>query len=155
MDRGYSYIEIIISMTLISILGLCLTNGVCIAVKNYNFSRENYFADITSENLLNMAEVNNSSLSDIFSGGSENFYTDKFNFTVRANQIMSDFSIDKNNFDEINYGGEEFLPIETQIFSGSRSLFDDISKNGCSNYLITVDLFNKKHKFLKRLTKII
>lgn len=140
-NHGFSYIEIILSMTLIIIFSICLVNRF--DLKNYKFARENYFADIAVENLLNIAEAEfaaKNSVSDI--------EFDKFNFTVRVNEIGENFSVNKNAF--TSCGNENFLPIDTEIFSDNENLFD-ISKS----YLLTVDLFDKNHKFLKRLTKII
>ncbi len=140
-NHGFSYIEIILSMTLISIFSICLVNRF--DLKNYKFARENYFADIAVENLLNIAEAEfatKNSVSDI--------EFDKFNFTVRVNEIEKNFSVSQNIF--TSCGNENFLPINTEIYADTENLFD-ISKS----YLLTVDLFDKNHKFLKRLTKII
>ncbi len=156
-SKGYSYIEVIISMSLISIFGLCFMSGFSVAIQNYRFAKENYYANVASENLLNAAEAQidkNDSISNILLLGNDYFYTDKFNFVVRLNEIGNNFEIDQNSCDEINFTDETYLPIKTEISCDNPNLFKDIAESKKANYLITVDVFDKNHKFLKRLSKI-
>ena len=152
-NKGSSYIEIIICMSLLSIIGLILNMGFNIILKNCMFAKKNYYANVAAENLINASAFEiekNNSLSNILNLDSEYFYMDKFNFIIHMNKIEHDFSISKEIFAQVNYGQEKFLPLSTEIFCDNKSIMDTKKKN----YLVTVELFSKDHKFIKHLIKI-
>lgn len=159
LSNGFSYIEIIISMMLISIFVLGMSNIFFVAKKKYNFVQENYFADITLDNLFNAAKSEfdlNQSILNI-DPDEEYFYHDKFNFVMRLNQFDNDLFIKNNNYEIINTDNEDVFPLETEIINCDNNyLFSNINEtdeNG--NYLLTIDLFDKKHNFLKRFISLI
>lgn len=150
--NGFSYLEVIISITLISIFILSTINIFAIARKKYNFVYENYLSDLVLDNLFNYAQaefdLNNSILNIDFQ--QTYFYPDKFNFIIRLNKFDSDLQL-QNDFEILNPANENLVPIAVNLMCDNQNLFSD--KHG--NYLLTIDLFNKKHKFLKRITSLI
>lgn len=163
--HGFSYIEIIISMALISVFILGLTNTYFSAKKNISCAKENYLADIALENILNIAEAEfdlQKSISNILNNHNQdlitnNLYQDKFNFNIRLNEIDKDFEVNKNSLETFNPDNENLLLIDTKIIFNDSNLYDILNiDSNTKRYLITVDLYNKeKHKFLGRIIKII
>ena len=164
--RGFSYIEVVICMALISIFVLGLANSYFSIKKNFVLAEENYFADVAVENILNLAESEfnlKKSINNILDENEydkifldDNFYRDKFNFNIRLNEIDENFIIKNNSLEEINPDNEDFLLIDTEITCDNKNLFDIINLDSDKKkYLLTVDLYNKNHKFLKRLIKIL
>lgn len=157
--NGFSYIEIIISMMLISIFILGMSNIFFVAKKKYNFVQENYFADVTLDNLFNAAKSEfdlNKSILNI-DPDEKYFYHNKFNFVMRLSQFDNDLFIEDNNYEIINTDNENVFPLETEIIDCDNSyLFSNINETyGNQNYLLTIDLFDKKHNFLKRFISLI
>ena len=150
--NGFSYLEIIISMVLISVFILGTINIFAIARKKYNFAYENYFADVTLDNLFNVAKSEFDLKNSILNIDCEQkcFYPDKFNFVIRLNQFDSDLCL-QNECKILNPSHENILPLEITLQTDSKNLFPHEHEN----YLLTIDLFDKKHKFLKRMTNLL
>ena len=156
--NGFSYLEIIISITLISIFILSTTNIFSVACTKYNFAHENYFVDVALDNLFNVVksefDLNNSILN--LNCDSKYFYPDKFNFVIRLNKfdvVDSDnliFNL-QNDYEILNPGNENILPSKINLTCDNKNLF----LNKRENYLLIIDLFDKKHKFLKRITSLL
>jgi hypothetical protein len=155
---GYSYIEIIIAMALFSILTMQIANQINIITKNYIFSQDSYFANLAAENLLNIVlydiEQNNSLSKNLYSDN-ELFYDSKFNFSIQINKIMQNYLIDtQNHIAEINNSHEEIPNIQTEISCNNINLFQDINTQQSNSILITINIFNKHHKLIKKITSI-
>ena len=157
--NGYSYLEIIICMTLVSIIGLCLANNLKISIKKNKFAYDNHYLNIATENLINIAHSaldNNNDLSEQISNINEQessyFYSDRFNFAIQINKISDDLSVINESSYLLNPDNEEILSINTVITFNNQFLFEHNPNK--SNFLITVDLFDKNHKLLKRVFKI-
>lgn len=150
--NGFSYLEIIISMVLISIFILGTINIFAIAQKKYNFAYENYFVDVTLDSLFNVAksefDLTNSILN--IDCGQKYFYPDKFNFVIRLNKFDTDMSL-QNDCEILNPSNENISPLEMNLECDNQNIFSDKREN----YLLTIDLFDKKHKFLKRITSLL
>ncbi len=150
--NGFSYLEIIISMVLISVFILGTINIFAIARKKYNFAHENYFVDVTLDNLFNVAksefDLNNSILN--LDCEQKYFYPDKFNFVIRLNKFDSDLCL-QNECKILNPSHENVLPLEINLTCNNQNIFSDKHEN----YLLTIDLFDKEHKFLKRITSLL
>ena len=144
---------------MISIFILGISNIFFVSTRKYNFIQKNYFADITLDNLFNAAKSEfdlNESILNI-DPNEKYFYHDKFNFVMRLTQFDNDLFIKNNNYEIINTDNEDVFLLETEIIDCDNNyLFSNINKtdeNG--NYLLTIDLFDKKHNFLKRFISLI
>ena len=150
--NGFSYLEIIISMVLISIFILGTINIFAIAQKKYNFAHQNYFVDVTLDSLFNVAksefDLNNSILN--LDCRQKYFYPDKFNFVIRLNKFDTDMRL-QNNFEILNPNSENIQPLEINLTCDNQNICSDRREN----YLLTIDLFDKKHRFLKRITSLL
>ncbi len=152
-NRGSTYIEIIICMSLLSVIGISLSMGFNTILRKNSYAQKNYYANVAAENLINAASCElekNNSLSNISEMDSEYFYADKFNYIVRANRIDQNFAISPEIYDQVQSGQENFLDLDTKISC------DDASFTNCAagNYLVTVEVFDKDHKLIKHLIKI-
>ena len=150
-------------MALISIFLLGLANSYFVIRKNFILASENYFADVVIENILNLAESEfdfKKSINNILDSYDkffldDNIYHDKFYFNIRLNEIDKNFNVIKDSLEIINPNDEDLLPIDTEIVCDNKDLIRIFSLDSTEkNYLITVDLYNKNHKFLKRIIKI-
>ena len=150
-------------MALISIFLLGLANSYFVIKKNFILASENYFADVLVENILNLAESEfdfKKSINDILDSYDkffldDNIYHDKFYFNIRLNEIDKNFNVIKDSLEIINPNDEDLSPIDTEIVCDNKDLINIFSLDSTEkNYLITVDLYNKNHKFLKRIIKI-
>ncbi len=150
--NGFSYLEIIISMVLISVFILGTINIFAIARKKYNFAHENYFVDVTLDNLFNVVksefDLNNSILN--LDCKQKYFYPDKFNFVIRLNKFDADMCL-RNNFEILNPNSENIQPLKINLTCDNQNIFSDKHEN----YLLTIDLFDKEHKFLKCITSLL
>ena len=150
--NGFSYLETIISMVLIIVFILGTINIFAIARKKYNFAHENYFVDVTLDNLFNAAksefDLNNSILN--LDCEQKYFYPDKFNFVIRLSKFDTDMCL-QNDFEILNPNSENIQPLEINLMCDNQNIFS----NRRENYLMTIDLFDKKHKFLKRITSLL
>lgn len=104
-NRGLSYIEIIISMSLIFIMLLPISNAVYVSLRSYTYSKHNYFANIVAENLINVFDNYDVNEVSKYASGSDlrevitiddfdkYFYTNQFNFSVTIKDLQNDNEI--------------------------------------------------------------